>query len=157
MNIFILDNDMKQNVKFYTNKHIVKMITESVQLLSFVNRLNGLEQGYKLSKTHKNHPCTKWCGESLSNWKYLYNLVFHMHDEYLYRYPKKDGIKHKAFEIMLTLSEPNIKDVGLTEFVQCMPDQYKCDNAVQAYRNYYLGDKVHLFKWKNREIPYWIN
>lgn len=156
MNIFILDYDMETNVKYYTNKHIVKMITETAQLLSFVNRLNGLNEGYKLSKTHKNHPCTKWTGESLSNYRYLKELLNHLHNEYLHRYPKPKGIKHKAYEIALTLTEPSLKDKGLTPFVQCMPDRYKNECAVKAYRNYYLGEKQHIFQWKNRQRPYWV-
>jgi len=37
-----------------------------------------------------------------------------------------------------------------------MPDQYKSQDAVEAYRNYYLGEKAGFAKWTNREIPEWF-
>jgi len=36
-----------------------------------------------------------------------------------------------------------------------MPDMYKCDDAVEAYRKYYCGDKRALSKWTKREVPNW--
>ena len=38
-----------------------------------------------------------------------------------------------------------------------MPDEYKMDDAVMAYRNYYNNAKSHLLKYTDREIPDWIN
>jgi hypothetical protein len=37
-----------------------------------------------------------------------------------------------------------------------MPDKYKVPNdAITAYRNYYVGEKSRFAKWTNREIPVW--
>jgi hypothetical protein len=44
---------------------------------------------------------------------------------------------------------------GLTEFVQAMPDQYKKEDVVGAYRNYYKGEKASIAKWKDGCMPYW--
>ena len=39
---------------------------------------------------------------------------------------------------------------------QCMPDQYKIpDDAVQAYRNYYIGEKAYFAKWAYTRTPEW--
>jgi hypothetical protein len=35
-----------------------------------------------------------------------------------------------------------------TPFVQCMPEQYKRQNAVEAYRAYYKGEKAGFAKWR---------
>jgi len=43
-----------------------------------------------------------------------------------------------------------------TEPPQCMPDEFKCDDYVEAYRAYYRKDKAHILKWTNREQPDWI-
>ena len=51
---------------------------------------------------------------------------------------------------------PNLFDIGLTKFPEAMPEQYRCDDAIKAYRDYYNGDKRHLFNWKNRTVPEWI-
>jgi hypothetical protein len=49
------------------------------------------------------------------------------------------------------------EEQGLTPFALAMPDQYKVDDFVQSYRNYYIGEKKGFATWKNREIPYWFN
>nr|WP_228638695.1 hypothetical protein [Kangiella koreensis] len=50
------------------------------------------------------------------------------------------------------------EDSGLTEFAQAMPNEYKVrGNAVDAYRNFYRGDKLRFAKWTKRSMPYWIN
>ena len=46
--------------------------------------------------------------------------------------------------------------LGVTEPPQCMPDKYKCEDPVQAYRNYYLGEKMYMAVWTEREVPAWI-
>jgi len=51
---------------------------------------------------------------------------------------------------------PSLPDIGLTQLPKCMPDEYKVDSVIQSYRNYYNGEKKHLFDWKNRNKPNWI-
>jgi hypothetical protein len=44
----------------------------------------------------------------------------------------------------------------MTNFAQAMPDKYKVkDNAVQAYRNYYNGEKGYFAKWPDGKTPDW--
>lgn len=153
MNIFILDEDFTKNAQYHVDKHVVKMITEHAQIMSTVCRLNGAEVGYKA--THPHHPCVKWAGASLANWKYIQLLTNALHEEWKFRYKHPSSKIHKAFEVMLSLPIPSIKDIGLTPFAQAMPNDYKNEDAVKAYRDYYIGDKQHLASWKNREIPKW--
>ncbi len=152
MNIFVLDLDPKINAQYHVDKHVVKMITEYTQLLSSVFRFQELNIGY--NETHVNHPCAKWVRESLDNYIWLKHLNFELHKEWQYRY---DHIyNHKAFDMMLTLPDPNLKSIGLTSFVQAMPLELKDPDAVIAYRNYYNISKRHILSWKKRDIPYWI-
>ena len=153
MNIFILDNDMTKNAEYHCDKHIIKMITEQNQLLCSVYYFtdNIPDNIYKL--THKNHPCAVWIRESLSNWIWLRDMTLALCREYTYRYNKI----HKGEMLCKTLEMPCIKDIGITEFVQCMPDEYKQNDVVEAYREYYNKDKQHLFNWKFRNIPEWVN
>jgi hypothetical protein len=37
-----------------------------------------------------------------------------------------------------------------------MPDEYKHEDTVEAYRNFYRKDKIRFAKWKNGDIPKWI-
>jgi uncharacterized heparinase superfamily protein len=151
MNIFILDTDIRKCAEQHVDKHVIKMILESAQMLCSAVNLSGGDSPYKT--THKNHPCTVWVRESLSNWCWLRDLTLALNEEYCYRYDKT--IDHKSAAIVKKIKEPNINDIGLTEFAQAMPEQYKNEDVVKAYRNYYIGEKSNIAKWKKRERPEW--
>ena len=151
MNIFVLDIDVHRCAEAHNDKHVVKMVTESAQLLSSAVRLSGIDAGYKL--THKNHPCAIWTRESLSNWHWLCILAGALNDEYKYRYNKL--VNHKAYDVITSLPTPALPDIGPTPFRLAMPDKYKGDDPVIAYRNYYMGEKRHIAQWRNRPIPAW--
>lgn len=149
MNIFILDKDPVVAAQMQCNKHVVKMSLESVQLLCNVH---VVDTPYK--KTHLKHPCTLWVKESLSNYKWLLEHARALCREYTFRYNKfHKSANHLAW---LTYNLPNIKDIGLTDFAQAMPEVYKNKDPVVAYRNYYLGEKSHILAYKERKAPDWI-
>ena len=75
-----------------------------------------------------------------------------MNNEYVRRYQKPF---HKSWKVIESLDIPDIEDVGLTCFAQAMPPLYKQDFAVNAYRDYYLGEKRGFATWKNTDIPSW--
>ncbi len=152
MNIFVLSSDPKQCAEFHCDKHVIKMILESAQMLSTVSQLHGGSAGYKI--THQNHPCTKWVSESLSNWHWLQELTTHLNNEYKYRYDK--NINHKSHDVAKTLITPNLPDIELTPFAQAMPDKYKNQNVTTAYRSYYINEKSNILTWRKREVPHWI-
>jgi hypothetical protein len=151
MNIFALSPNPYRCAVYHNNKHNVKQIVEHCQMLSTACRLSGQDVGYKI--THQNHPNSIWTRESLSNWRWLKEMTQHLNEEWRYRYDHKRN--HKSYEMMMTLPEPDIEDHGLTPFAQAMPDIYKSEDSIQAYRNYYRGDKRHLAEWKKRDIPHW--
>ena len=155
MNIFFLDYDVKKCAQYHCDKHVVKMILETAQLLCGVHHAVSKDVEnvpYKLS--HKNHPCAIWTRESLSNYLYLCELGLELCNEYTYRY----GKRHKSQEVILwcILNRPKIGDIGFTEPPKAMPDEYKVDCVIQSYRNYYMGAKSGFAVWKNREKPLWF-
>jgi hypothetical protein len=159
MNIFFLDFDVKKCAKFHCDKHVVKMILETAQLLCSAHHVtihdtihDTIHVPYKLS--HKNHPCSIWVRESLSNYLYLCELGLALGEEYTYRY----GKTHKSIEVIqwCLSNRPNIKDIGFTTPPLAMPDEYKVDSVVESYRNYYKGAKSTIVSWKNREKPVWF-
>jgi hypothetical protein len=152
MNIFILDQNPKLSAQYHSDAHVVKMILEHAQMMSTVVRRFGLDEGYK--PTHQNHPCTKWVGESIANFYWLYNLTFYLNLEYRYRF--NHNFNHKSFDVVDNLPIPLIPNIGLTPFAQAMPDQYKNIDPVVAYRAYYKNEKAHLFKWTKRNKPEWL-
>ena len=151
MNIFYLSENIEKCVKYHVDKHIVKMPIETTQLLSASSRLLGVNQGYKLSHAH--HPDVKWAMESKENWEWLRNFGLALCKEYTYRY----GRIHASQSIIDSMINPVKESKGFTPPPQCMPEIYKNENCVWAYRNYYCGDKRRLFTWKGRPKPLWID
>jgi len=155
MNIFFLDEDVKKCAQYHVDKHVVKMILETAQLLCGVHHVTTHDTShvpYKLS--HKNHPCSIWCRESLSNYLYLCELGLELCKEYTYRY----GKRHKSQDVIewCLINKPNIPDIEFTEPAKAMPDEYKVKSVVESYRNYYVGAKSGFAIWKNIEKPFWF-
>lgn len=152
MNIFFLDYDPKKCAQYHNNKHVVKMILETAQLLCGVHWMIGEEAPYKLS--HKNHPCSKWVREDLNNYLWLCELGLELCEEYKYRY----GKTHKTYQVILWCidNKPNIPDIEFTSPPLAMPDVCKINNnIISSYRNYYIIEKSSFCVWKGREVPYW--
>jgi len=158
MNIFVLDASPEDAAQQMCDKHVVKMILESAQLLSTAIRellgdaVADERQCYK--KTHVNHPCSKWTRETWGNYNWLHRHSVALCDEYTRRY----GKVHKCESLISRIWKPG--GIALrcdrTPFAQCMPDQYKVDgDAVSAYRKYYKGEKAYFAKWKLGEPEWW--
>ena len=150
MNIFLLDLSPQLAAQYQVDKHVIKMILESAQLLC-----SAYPEGvapYK--RTHYNHPCAKWTRESFANWAWLLEHAYALSTEYTYRY----GKVHKCHSILdwLALNPPNLLATPQTAFMQCMPEAYKNPDPVVAYRAYYCGEKQHIAHWnKGRSKPSW--
>lgn|SRR5574337_713421 len=150
MNIFVLDKDPRIAARYHCDKHVVKMILESAQLLCSVYPPNAAP--YR--RTHYNHPCAVWARQSSQNFHWLLNLACALLDEYTVRY----GKVHKTSEVIdwILHHDPNLPLTGLTEFPQCMPDQYKVTgDPVLAYRKYYMGEKANFATWKTSKPSWW--
>ena len=158
MNIFYLSPDPVEAAEMHLDKHVVKMILEVAQMLSTAHRLidgdDNIIDPIIYKATHKNHPCAKWCRESLSNYKWLYNHFCALCDEYTYRYGKVHMTDTKLRHV-LCIPPKGIQDNGFTELAQAMPDEFKHDDPVVAYRNYYIGAKNKFAKWTRRPKPEW--
>lgn len=153
MNIFVLDEDTKKAAEYHCDKHVVKMILETAQMLSSAHHMLGepREDIYKLA--HKNHPCSVWARSSSSNYAWLVQLGFDLVEEYEKRYR---GF-HKTSEVLYRLIEPpkSIEVGPMTPFALAMPDHYKTEDPVESYRSYYIHDKINICTWKTK-IPDWF-
>ncbi|MBY8170339.1 pyrimidine dimer DNA glycosylase/endonuclease V [Vibrio fluvialis] len=153
MNIFILDDDIKLCAQYHCDQHVVKMILESVQLLCTALNKKGFETPYK--STHVKHPCVLWVEESYDNFLWLTELVRELNTEYKFRYDK--SVDHKSMAVLELIQQHTYPSIGLTEFAQAMPDEYKIrGDAVSAYRCFYLAEKMVFARWTKRELPAWL-
>lgn len=154
MNIFILDNDIQKCAQYHCDQHVVKMILESVQLLCTALNKKGNSTPYK--STHIHHPCVIWVERSFDNFIWLKDLAIALNDEYRFRFEKDSD--HKSILVLNEISKYCYDSRGLTEFAQAMPDMYKVPgDAVTAYRQFYLGEKMGFAKWTKRKTPDWAN
>ena len=153
MNIFYLDKNPKLCAQYHVDRHVVKMILETAQLLSTAHWLTGSEGPYRA--THKNHPSSVWVRESHMHYRFLYDLFIALCDEYTYRYGKQHA-SDRQLRVPLAKTPDNIPQVTWNPPPQCMPEEYKMTSSVLAYRKYYIQDKGSFSTWKNRPQPYWF-
>tara|TARA_R110001583_G_scaffold148062_1_gene300037 strand:+ start:167 stop:625 length:459 start_codon:yes stop_codon:yes gene_type:complete len=150
MNIFYLDKDPVKAAQLQYNKHVVKMILESAQMLCTAHRYYGNEDvPYKTA--HLNHPSTIWCRQSMPNYMWLYNHMIALGKEYTKRYSKNHLTITKCKEPLSVSPEGIDTYVSFTQPPQCMPDEYKDECSIKAYWNYYIGEK-HSVANKNEKI-----
>jgi hypothetical protein len=181
MNIFVLDETPTIAASYHCDKHVLKMILESGQMLCtahWLGWLNYLKKDIKDFKTQKaakdflyqevpsvfqpewkmthiNHPCSVWTRESLENYDWHSNLGLALCKEYEKRYEKI----HKSYTVHKWLSKnhpPEVISKGQTPFEICMKNEYKISSdPVDCYREYYLRDKSRFAKWKIGNKPAW--
>jgi hypothetical protein len=154
LNIFILDNDPYVCAEYMFDKHISKMLVEQIQILSTNLRLKGCDDPRLYKITHQNHPCCKWARESSDNFDWVIQHSWGLYDEYRLRYGDK---LHKSGELIKIIENYGFHFInkGLTPFALAMPDEYKTNDPVQSYRQYYQS-KSSIAKWeKGREKPEW--
>jgi hypothetical protein len=162
MNIFYLHAIASKAAEYHCDKHVVKMILETAQLLYSAHwelAPTGLPEG-AYRKTHVNHPCAIWVRESLSNYRWLADLGYWLCREYRYRYGDKTH-KTEAHILWLRANHPaGIVDIGATPPRQAMPDEYKHPDPVTAYRIYYVENKLMLrgiVKYTRRKYPSFLS
>ena len=170
MNIFYLDHDPIVAAKAMTNKHVVKMILESAQLMSTAHRVLDGEPYIKRSKsgarltrythsneslyqaTHINHPSALWVRESKSNYDWLYKHFLALNNEYTERYHKTHASLTKLGAV-LAHSPRNIPNVGLTPIrIAITNTKWHRKDPVESYRAYYIGEKLHTIQDQDRYL-----
>ena len=158
MNIFYFYDSPIDCAMAQPDKMLVKMPLETAQMLCTAHReLDGDEyadeQGlYK--RAYWNHPCTIWARESSANYWWLYAHFIALGAEYTYRYGKRHASLEKLWKPLFKIPD-NITKGKLTPLAQAMPEEYKDENPIVAYRNYCINEK-HYAKWeRGRDKPSW--
>ncbi len=173
MNIFFLSRKTRQCAKWHCDKHVVKMILESTQLLYTANHENGgtptiadsapicLSTGNRGYKTHsKNHPCALWVRESLAHYAWLLWLAKDLVAEHTHRFsPKKIHASMVHLEWLEANPPPGLltKTVWMRDPPTAMPVEFRKEgDAVASYHAYYNGAKrdAGLLKYTRRHVPH---
>jgi len=181
MNLFILHEDPIIAAQMQCDKHVVKMIVESAQMLSTAHRvLDGtienapsksgktIQKHYRLLEdpemdqilykaVHRGHPCTIWTMESSSNYEWHWKHFDALCEEYTYRYGKTHATSHLKYPLWSLPT--NIPKGKMTPFKLAMKSNPECmvGDPVESYRLFYQT-KQSRFKmnWSKREQPRWF-
>lgn len=169
MNFFVLDLDPRQAARDQCDKHVSKMHTEGVQMLvQIMHDLDGinssiLTKGGTLHKGCHKHTCVEWLKASREN---LFWAVDHI-DELCYEHERRyDTVPYSRVQLdqfivrhYHTLVDHILPNVPMTPFAQAFGENghlYYSDDIVEAYRAYYIGEKVDIAFWnKTRPAPQW--
>ena len=153
MNIFYLDKCPDKAARLQYNKHVVKMILESAQMLCTAHHCYGDKwqvENVPYKQAHLNHPSTIWARKSRSTYMWLYNHMLALGGEYTKRYGKTHLTITKCKEF-LAIPPVNIQGEEFTQPPQAMPDEYKSNCAIHAYWRYYVHDKKRIAA-KNEQL-----
>jgi len=179
MNIFVLDKDPVVAAQMQCDKHVVKMIVESAQMLSTAHRILDGEfyydknaNGRKIQRwrhpiphmewqlykaVHMRHPCTLWTMESSANYSWHFKHFIALCEEYTHRYHKK----HKCYAMrhMLGAHPDKIPEGPMTPFKLAMGSNPECmsDDPVESYRKFYMTKQARFsMDWSYRGPPDWF-
>lgn len=181
MNLFVLDSDPVVAAQLQCDKHVVKMIVESAQMLSTTHRmLDGWSEkrpsrsgktmiNYWVHKNdnlenvlykavHHSHPCTIWTMQSVENYNWHYKHFCALCDEYEYRYGKKHATDILLREVLSTPPD-NIDLSDMTKHPLAMKSNPECmfEDTVKSYRAFYQTkqDRFNMV-WTKRKTPEWF-
>lgn len=157
MNLFVLDTDPEIAASYHCDKHVVKMILESAQLLCCAHHVldPNSKEPPPYRKTHVNHPCSVWVREGTGNYFWTIELGLALCREYTKRY---EGRRHKTQDVLEWCRShlpKGLPEKPLEPFVQAMPPKYQGSCPVAAYRAYYKGEKSEIARWKYSDTPPW--
>lgn len=160
MNIFILHPHARLAARMLCDKHCSKMIVETAQMMAAGLIAHGAEpnempltkNGTPYRGGYANHPCTRWSYESRANFIWLAEHGHELCLEFTKRYGKVHACQ-SPIEQMWCM-EHLIPEGEQTPFAQAMPDEFRDDDAVVAYRAYYHSKQ--FAKWeKGTPAPDW--
>lgn len=153
MNIFYIDPCPVKAAQMQCDKHVVKMVLESSQMLCAAHHVveGGAPVPYRLA--HKNHPSTVWVRSNRKHYDWLYRHFQGLSEEYTERY----GKVHLSWEKchMLLLCPPSgIPDTDWSDPPQCMPDECKRETSLEGYTEYYFNYKPKVIDMRFRGVKY---
>ena len=163
MNIFVLSECPTESAEMMVDKHVVKMPTESMQMMCTIANLHDYQTPF--APVMLNHPCTIWARQSRQNFNWLREHTLALCKEYTRRYGKRLKVEWclKEYDATWITLESELPDIGLTPFAVAISDHMNCRqldgfddmSVVDKYRAYYMHDKNHFASWKTQK-PSWF-
>lgn len=187
MNIFLLSYERNpakhfaEQARFHCDKHVVKMIAESVQLIVTSLSSSPLADRYSgsmpsmapsalpckpLSKGHAKHPCSIWASADISHAYYLVRLGLALCAAKNSRWPLNPSHEYESwlrslnhdFEVIgFQLHDPIPTHFPVA--INTASEQSTSQDhhiACSLYRSYYVQAKARFATWRNTSRPLWF-
>jgi len=158
MNLFYVEKEPVAAAQALCDKHVVKMILETAQMLSTAHRLSETPQApfvYKM--THKNHPSTKWLRSSQVAYRWGLEHLEALFAEYSHRYGKIHKTEIEKFQHLKIIPQ-DLPQAPFVDPPQCMYDECRGADTVAAYRAYYRTRRKEIdMRWSKRAVPTWLD
>ena len=96
-----------------------------------------------------------WAGDSRANFQWLAHHAEALLDEYYHRFGKVHACHNPIYQ--MSSMRDIIPEGDLTTFAQAMPDEYKDDDVVKAYRSYYKSKQYSKggVRYVRTDVPTW--
>ena len=182
MNIFALSRNPTEAAIQMLDKHVVKMPTETCQMLhtnalffEYIEHYGEEPTLAQLKVFHRdigsnlmkpamlNHPSTIWARQNPNNTLWLYTHGLALCTEYTHRYGKKHGSQERILDTTQYLPNDGRWKVA-TPVTIAMDDKYRIvkevgmsewDFVIKQYRHYYLEGKWKFAEWRKSRMPEW--
>lgn len=156
MNIFAIDYDPVLAAKALCNKHCVKMVSESTELLCTALYALGdpvpCDEKY-VRRNYINNRFCLWARETHSNFEWLLKHGRALAAEYNFRY----GKIHDCQKYLDRIQAPKLPSGDLTPFARSAAVQeFDIADPIEAYRAMYIRDKAYFARWTRRPPPAWF-
>jgi hypothetical protein len=156
MNIFYIDENPLLAAKYAANCHVVKMVSETCQIISTAYHFQSTKIPPK-ALTHDQHPCCKWVRQSKENAEWLTEYLVAINTEYEFRFGKEHKDAEKVWWLKDNLKHLFFFDSGFTPPPLATPEDCWSIDHVASYRLCYSTHKRHLLKYYYRRPPSWLN
>jgi hypothetical protein len=158
MNVFACDPCPKESAIQLADRHVVKMVCETAQILSTVCYSKGIRTNRLYHATHTNHPIVLSC---ISNVDYLAWVALHgqaLGNEYLCRFDKHHA-SSLVVDIATRLLEQTKYDYSKIVFPQVIPLEFQGEDPHAAYQAcliYKYKSWGKRARWTRAAQPIWL-
>jgi hypothetical protein len=166
MNVFWLDRSVDRAASAVDDSRVVKLCTEAAQCVAAGLRIRardplsplsvgrvdsaGVYEAYNIDNA-----LPHWCALSRSHMLAVWHMTQALNDEYVRRWDDAD--KHGSWAAAVDWFDlvAEVPDHGWHAPPLYMPDEYKGDDFVEAYRRYYVQEKGSDVTFERTDRPEW--
>ena len=157
MNVFACDPSPEVSARSLADRHVVKMVLETAQILSTTVRELGLDDSDLYKSTHLHHPIVVACihDSGYRDWVIRHGRA--LAREYTHRYDRfhvSSFVLDRAAHRLRRLGPPSV----LTSFPLAMPEELQSDDPHESYRRYLATKYARwgpMARWTRRTRPAW--